>query len=329
MASRRPAVRILSMPCSPNRVLSVLLILVLAVAGCGRKQGFDSSSEDAFVASCAKEAQGLDARLGLPKGVAAELISFYGVPPPELRIDRNFDPTVVIPVAGADLLGSPDTTAACRLAATAREGYGEISAEEAMNLGTSRLLSELSAEDGTLRVIRSTIVAFGENERNELTRLREAMNRNAPRGVEFRVVASGNRYVPSIVVSAVNAVGRPINAFLMTVHLVQADGTFIGTGRVRFVPPVPLGAAAQAFYTINLAGVSGLDTKAVVGYSGAVRVVAVLDDLVVEGKPMLGDPTIEPTDRARVDVIDVVRSGIARFSAFVKRIRGLQVQADG
>ena len=308
-------------------IQSAAAAAALVLGSCG-KAGFDAGSADRFVASCMAQTSQIGARIGIKPEAVAQLMSMYASPPAEVVIGRDFDPSVGIPVAGADAIASPDQGQSCAAMASDREDYANFSPLDALGLGINQELQALSGEDATLRVIGSQIAAKGDLAKSEVQRLRQAMDRYSPRGVTFRVVRLESRYVPTVVVEAANAVGRPITAFLMTIRLVEADGTFLGTGKVRFKPPVPL-ESGVGVYTVNLEGISGLDTRAVLGFSGVVRVLVSLDDLVVEGKPMLGDLAVPAIDRERLTSIQVVRSAIAQLASYVKGIRSAKTLVFG
>jgi hypothetical protein len=253
--------------------------------------------------------------------MVAALISAYGKPVSRVEIDRAFDPLVTIPVVGFDRTDQPDPAKSCAIAASAMDRYGDVDAPQALRLGIGDLLSAMSAEEDRIKSVRAEILEGQIHAKSEAIRIREAMDHYAPRGVAFRVVNKAGRYAPTILLEAANVVDHPITAFLLKIRLASPDGIVIGSGSVKFVPPVPLGPGVQTEYVVDLSGVRGIDDPSVLTYSGAVRVVIGLDDLFVEGQPMLQRLTVSASDHSRIDVLAVLHSTVLRFRDTIRGIR--------
>ena len=313
-----------------------VLLLAWALGGCGRDDGFNTRSAEAFAGSCIARAGELAARLNavqsktLPVDTAlmASLFAASVDLPPQVSIDRDFDPNTTIPVAGFIRTGEVDAVKSCVLAAGGMETLAQVSPAAALRLGITNVMASLSAEIDLVKSVRGEILSRQSNAKAEAIRLREAMDRYAPKGVTFRIASEDGRYVPSVSLDAANVVGRPITAFILTIRLVGADGVPIGAGRVKFVPPVPLGPGIESTYVLDLSGVRGIDTKAVVTYSGAVRIFIVLDDLFVEGKPMLQSLVIGPIDHARADALDALMNSMLRYRDAIRSVREREISAS-
>jgi hypothetical protein len=307
-----------------------------SLSACGNHDGFDTSSQANFVNSCQVAALNVAVQLrdansasGVTPSVVAAFFSVYAVPLPNQSIDRDFNPADNIPVAGFERLTEPSVVKSCELAAAQVQRFNGVTAVEAYRLGISNEISALSSQADAADALREEILDRQTDARQEAIKLRQLMDQYAPKGMAFQIANVGGAYVPSIAIDAANVVGRPITAFLMTISLVGWNGTPIGVGRVRFVPPVPLGPGVESTYVLNLINVRGIDTPSVISYSGALKVIVTLDDLIVEGRPLLQDLNVEAGDKVRVDALDVLESTVIRYRQQIDLIRQNQIAAFG
>ena len=326
--------RIRIIPSRAARAAAVALPVLLA--GCNGGPDFDIRSQEGFVSSCVSQSGTLAARMNAVRATysadpatIALLFAAYADPFAKVEIQRDFNPMESVPIVGQDRLNEQDPIKSCASVARHADRFANVPAIEALRMGLGSVISSLSTQMNDSRRIRRDILTEQAKMKTEAARLREAMTRYPPRGVTFRIVSKNGRFVPSVVINVANIVGKPITAFVFNLRLVASDGASIGAGRVKFEPPVPLGPGIESTYVLDLGGVRGIDTKDVLSFSGAVRVVVGLDDLVVEGKPLLEALVVSASDRSRVNALSALEDSILRLRDRIRAIRERQIAAFG
>lgn len=296
----------------------------LACASCGSPADFDASTPAAFAASCLTQARLVSARLGTTPAVGAALIAMFADPPAAPDVDRSFDATLPIPIAGSAISEERAPEAWCASVASAAGDYAGNGGASVARVGISNMASALSAEEGRLKAVRLALLSSTERSLSEAARLRAELNASAPRGSAFRMAPDARRGagdaarpIPTITMQAANTVGRAIEAFDVRVRLNRADGTALAAGTVHYVPPAPLGPGVESTYAVPLGGVRGLDTTEVAEASGAITVTASLEDLTVGGASMVAQQALDPVDRSRLEAIEAARASVARLRTYL------------
>lgn len=296
--------------------------MALLLCSCGRVNGFDVSSKDAFVSSCVASAEKVGKEEGMSSRMVSRFFFYAAIPPQSVSISRNFNPTsqYEIPTYMSRVKG--ETTASiCGSIWPRVSDIAAVGPDASLNMGILALTSALNTDIQIVRNVRREIRKGDTEARSEYLHVRETMRNYVPRVSAYRVVEYRGRRVPTIVMEAANAVGKPIDAFMLTVKLVTPDGRLVGRGRVRFNVPVPLGPGQESSYVLNFAGVSGLDIPDVVGYPGELKAVLSLDDIIAEGTPILAGFGNQEDDKKRMLVLAVVENDVFAEKNRLARVR--------
>ena len=315
---------------SARRCVAGALLQVLVVSGCAGNVDFDPSSEANFVQSCVRSSNLLTQRFGLREPsvpqVTSNIASFVS-PPRRVALVRDFDPSVPIPIAGLDAMDSRSPEALCASAWPDAAAFVGVDALTAFTVGNARMSESASIEQSQMRLLRRQIAGTVTSDTDRLRSIRRRLSSFSPKVSGVRVLdAPGNKHYPSVVIDVFNPTDRPIDGLVLTLFAKAADGAQVGAGRTTFRLPVPLSSGIQSSYELSLAGMSGLDTPAVVSAFANFGSLSIsLNDVLVDGASLLDNLVADPADARRLGAIDVV---IARIEDLRVRLVALRRRGE-
>lgn len=291
-------------------VRAFALVFLAALSSCG-KSGFDISTKEKFVASCVANATDLSPQVGLSPWMVSEFFRFASKRPDSIVLSSGFDPSKEVPMQELVRVSKKQTEVSeCEGAWPNAAMIASLRPADALWMGIHNYRSMISDDKRILDSTRYEIERSDKEAARRLASLQSRMKDFAPRALSYRLVNYEGRAAPSVVIEAANAVGRPIDAFLLVVHLASLNGGYTATGNVRFDLPVPLGIGQQSTYVLNLAGVGGIDIPSVIDSPVPLRPFIELHDIIAEGSPVLGKLHHNPEDDKRLFTLGMLRHNL-------------------
>lgn len=308
-----------------RRVAVCFSVLCLSgLSACSDDDTLPAQGGKKFISACVAKSEEFSRATGIRAGRIATFVHWAAVKPTYRDIGMDFRVSAddIYKPAGQREFSHARPEAECAAAAEHAEDFEGMAFGTVVQAGAA---NELSALDAQIESVGDVAIDLKERQaqyQESVERIRKILLEYAPKGGQFRVLTLGDKRVPSITMSAVNAVGRPIEAFYLRVRLVGPDGKDLAGGKIAFKPPVPLAVGSQADYTLNLEGINGVDTDEVLNSTAPIRPVIGLDDLIVEGKPILDLQSVTETDRSRADFARVFLMEVAVYRG------GIQADLD-